>query len=430
MFTRFDAAYALATPALLPYLAWRRWRRGKYTESARGMRGALLPQGSAAQVFNEGSLWVHAVSVGETVAATTVVPGLRALLPALPLVVSTITETGQAHARRLFPEDHTTYFPADLSWNVRRFQATFNPRAFVLMETELWPNFLMQARMRGTACFMLNAKLSDRSFPRYRRFRPVLAPAFAALRGVCTQTAQDAERFAALGIAPERIVVTGNCKFDMPDLALDDAARSALLAQLGMSPARRWLVAGSTHPGEEAMLLQTFRALHATMPDLGLLLCPRHPERFNEVYALASQAGLPVARASASQPGGDPAIVVLDQMGVLARAYGLGTLAIVAGSFCPVGGHNLMEAAVHGIPVVFGPQMHSQREILRIFQQAGVGVQVPAEQLAERLQFYLTNDVARAEEGQASLRVLDANRGSAARAVVAVGQWLKADQAP
>lgn len=426
--TRYDLIYTLSLPALLPYLAWRRLTRGKYTESAGGMLGRRLPAGAATAAFSGGSLWVHAVSVGEIAAARAVVPGVRGLLPDLPLVVSTITETGQAAARQAFPEAAHTYFPADFSSNVARFQSVYNPRLFVLLETELWPNFLAMAAQRGTRCFMLNGKLSDRSFPRYRRFRGFLAPALKALSGVCTQTDEDARRFEALGIDPARIRVTGNCKFDLAQQPLAEAERRDLARELGLGAGRRWIVAGSTHPGEEAIILNAFRELSqpaALGPrPSGLLLCPRHPERFDEVVRLAEQAGLKTARASAPDPQADPEVVVLDRMGVLARAYGLGEVAIVAGSFCPIGGHNLLEAAAHRVPVVYGPDMHSQRELDRLFRQAGAGLQVRAAELAATLARLLGDEALRRREGEKGYGVLECNQGSAARAVDAVRQWM------
>jgi 3-deoxy-D-manno-octulosonic-acid transferase len=425
--TRYDLLYAAALPALAPYLAWRRISRGKYTESAAGMLGRNLPDTGAQETFARGSLWLHAVSYGEVNAARAVAPQLHALecLRTLPLVVSTVTETGQAHARKSFPQATVTYFPADFSRNVRRFQAAFNPRVFVLLETELWPNFLMLAHRRGTRCFMLNAKLSDRSFPRYRRFRGMLAPALAALDGLCTQTELDAERFAALGIPAERIRVTGNCKFDLTPQPLTEAERLEWLLKLGLNPQRRWIVAGSTHPGEEEAILAAFRGVLATHPTAGLILCPRHPERFEEVARLAAQTGLTTARASAPQAGDDPAILVLDQMGVLARAYGLGEVAIVAGSFCPVGGHNLLEAAAHNIPVLFGPDMHSQREIDRLFKQVQAGIQLAAGELPAMLGRLLDDGEFAQMQAQGAYEVVRRNGGSAGRAVAHMAQWLK-----
>ena len=422
--TRYDLVYLLATPVLLPYLGWRYLTRGKYTESAGGMLGRRLPNGEQAAAFTDGSLWLHAVSVGEIAAARAVAEGLGQLRPELPLVVSTITETGQAAARRFFAEQTTTYFPADLSPVVRRFQRVFRPRVFVLLETEIWPNFLTLAARDGTRCFMINAKLSDRSFPRYRRFRRVLAPALAALEGICTQTEQDAQRFAELGLDPDRIRVTGNCKFDLDQEPLSPAERREMLERFGMNPDRRWIVAGSTHPGEEELLLETYKAVQQKVPEAGLLLCPRHPERFDEAARLVGDAGRRVGRASAPGEPADPEVVVLDQMGVLARAYGLGEVTIVAGSFCQVGGHNLLEAAAHAVPVLYGPHMHSQREIHRLFVQAEGGLQVSPETLGPTLIELLSDETRRREEGAKARRVLDRNQGSAARSVAVVGEWL------
>ena len=427
---RYNAAYLAGLPLLIPYLGWRRIRRGKYTESASGMLGRRLPSGEAARRFADGSLWVHAVSVGEIAAARAVVPGLRALAPELPLVVSTITETGQAAAHQAFEDDTLTYFPLDWSGVVDRFQATFRPRVFVLMETELWPNFLTRAAAGGTRCFMLNARLSDRSFPRYRRFRRFLAPALAAIDGLCVQTPLDAERFAQLGIDPARIRVTGNCKFDLRGEQLTDDERRRMAEAFGMDPGRRWIVAGSTHPGEEELILAAFDAVRREEPRAGLLLCPRHPDRSDEVERLAAGDGASRRVGRASRPGAvnDPDVVILDKMGVLARAYGLGEVAIVAGSFCPVGGHNLLEAAAHAMPVVFGPDMHSQREIDRLFKDAGdggAGLQVKPEALAPTLIRLFKDDTYRAEEGRKALAVVEANRGSATRAVEAMAEWIK-----
>lgn len=415
----------MALPALAPYLLWRRLSRGKYAESAGGMLGKRLPAGAEADVFKNGSLWVHAVSVGEIAAAKAVVPGLKGLVPECPALISTITETGQAAAQRTFPGDSTTYFPADFSPNVRRFLDVYRPKCFVLMETELWPNFLTMAAARGVQCFMINAKVSDRSFPRYKAGLGVIGPAFRALAGVCAQTKADAERFAALGVPRERIVVTGNCKFDLSAEALDDEAKTAMFVDFGMSPARRWIVAGSTHPGEEELILKAFEGIHATRPDTGLVICPRHPERFDEVYKMVSESPLKVSRASQISSHRDPDIVLLDRMGVLAKSYGLGEIAIVAGSFCPVGGHNLLEAAAHGVPVVYGPQMHSQREIQRIFTQTGAGEQTSNENLAQTLSELLDNAEKRIKSGRQSLNALELNRGSAERATNAIAGWIK-----
>ena len=382
--TRYDMVYALATPIVVPWLAWRRVTRGKYTESAEGMMGRRLPDGEAAAAFGGGSLWLHAVSVGEIGVARAVAPGLSEAFPELRQVVSTVTETGQAAARGAFGEDHCTYFPLDVSFVVKRFQRVYRPEVFVLMETELWPNFLCAAHKRGTRCYMINAKLSDRSFPRYQKVRRFMRPALEALAGVCVQTGLDAERFEMLGVPGERIRVTGNCKLDLPQEPLSEEQRQALRAELGMGNGRRWIVAGSTHDGEEKMILDALRTVRERHPDVGLLMCPRHPDRFAEVADAVRADGWRMARASeaagAAGSGDEAEVVVLDRMGVLARAYGAGDVAIVAGSFCEVGGHNVLEAAAHGVPVVYGPRMHSQRELQRLMREGKAGIPGRGEQ--------------------------------------------------
>lgn len=431
MITRYDAAYYLAAPLALPLLAWRWARRGKYRQSAGGMLGRDLPRGPAAEPFRAGSVWVHAVSVGEVAAAAAIEPGLRALFPGRPLIVTTVTETGQAAARRSLPaaEAHA-YFPVDLSWNVRRYLEAYRPEVIVLLEAEIWPNFLTMARRGGARIYLVNGRMSDRSFPRYRRARALLRPVFDAFAGVCVQTDTDAERFAAVGVGSARLAVTGNCKLDLEIPRLDESEKTKRKSELGIAPGRPVIVAGSTHPGEEELILDAFARVRASHAEAALILAPRHPERFDEAAALAESRGFTVRRASAAPHQGAPPsdsdaphVVILDKMGVLAAAYGLAEVAIVAGSFGPVGGHNLLEAAAHAVPVVYGPNMKSQREIAQLFARARAGTQVPPDRLAPTLIDFLGDPDLRRREGDRCHAVLQANHGSAARAIDAIEAW-------
>lgn len=428
MITRYDALYYGAAPVFLPYLAWRWGSRRKYHESGPAMFGRRLP-GAEADAYASGSVWVHAVSVGEVAAARAMAQGLRAGFPGLPLVVSTITETGQASARETLPEaDAHIYFPADFSWNVRRFLRAYRPKIVILMETELWPNFLTLARAEGARIFMMNAKLSDRSFPRYLKARSFMGPVFASLSGVCAQTGVDGERFAALGVPADRIEVTGNCKFDVafPTLAPEERARQR--AAWGILPDQPVVVAGSTHRGEEALVLFAFQQLKRHVKDPCVVLVPRHPERFGEVAELVRRRGMKLRRtselAAGPPPSGEPAeVILLDEMGKLARSYGLGEVAIVAGSFCRTGGHNLLEAAAHRVPVIFGPNMKSQRELARLFAAAEAGTQVKEEGLVDALvSFFLDADLRR-QAGEKAYGVLAANQGSARKNLEALARW-------
>lgn len=426
-FTRYDLAYYAAAPLAAPLIAWKWARRGKYSNSAPGMFGRDLPRAGSAEAarFAGGSIWLHAVSVGEVAAAKAIEPGLRAAFPGLPLVLSVVTETGFEAARRSIPSaDAHTFFPADLSWNVSRFLEAYRPRVVVIMETEIWPNFITLSARRGADVFLVNAKISDRSFPRYRRARGLLAPVFDSLAGVIAQTEEDAERFRGLGVAPERVKAVGNVKFDLRIAALTREERAAGRAELGLTPDRPVVIAGSTHEGEEKLMLAAFRRVLEVIPGAAMIICPRHPERFNAVAELIARERFSLRRASALEAGSSekaPQVVLLDKMGALARAYGLCEAAIVAGSFCQVGGHNLLEPAAHGVPVIYGPNMKSQREMARLFEMRHAGIQVRgvaglALAIIERL-----GDPVRGEAwGDKARRALEENQGAAGRAIEAM----------
>ena len=430
--TRFDLLYYTAAPLALPYFAFRSLTKGKYRQSAGGMLGFHLPSGEDREVFRDGSIWIHAVSVGETVAAHSVAPLVHELAPNLPLVVTTITETGQAHARKILPRGtHVHFFPVDLSWNVRRFLECFNPRLFIMMETEIWPNFLTLAARRGTQVFMANGKVSDKSFRGYMRGRPLLRPAFESIRAFCMQTEADAERMKALSGRPIDVHVTGNCKFDAPMPTLSSDAAQGVLDQYRLGPANRTrLVVGSTHPGEDPIVLDAFAELRRTVPDVQLILSPRHPERFQEVFLLCRDhpAKWTVSRATAPRAE-SPDVFVLDTMGELARIYGLGQVAVVAGSFSPsVGGHNLLEPAAHAIPVVTGPHMWGQKEIDRLFEGPDSGcirTAADSESLASALRDLFKDSEKRRRIGQQAFATSRRNQGSAARTVRVIRDYFK-----
>jgi len=358
------------------------------------------------------------------------------MLPGMPLVVSTITETGQAHARKTMqPDDAVTYFPLDLSWNVGRFFDAFNPRVIILMETELWPNFLTLAARRGVHVFTANGKLSDKSFRGYRRAGRVLRPAFDAIRGFAMQTEADAERMRELTGRPQDVHVAGNCKFDLPMPTLDPAQAEAIREKYALGPRRPTVVVGSTHPGEERIVLDAFAQMKQRIPDLLLILSPRHPERFAEVAAMCRKhaANWRVARATEAageRPAADaspgPDVFILDTMGELARMYGMGDVAVVAGSFSPIGGHNILEAAAHRIPVVVGPHMHAQRELDRLFAAPDSGcVRTTGEALADTLLGLLENDAARRETGRRACETAVRNQGAARRSAEIIYPYLK-----
>jgi 3-deoxy-D-manno-octulosonic-acid transferase len=432
--TRYDLIYLGMMPAVLPVLAYRRLVRGKYRQSAAGMlgRGEFWRDPGSFKQYPQGSIWLHAVSAGEVVAAKAAAPELKQAFPDLPLVASTTTETGQAAARRLLDEaEETFYYPLDISWNVRKCLRRFRPRAIVLFEAELWPNFLTESAAAGAKIFVVNGRISERSLRRFRKLNRagwlhrIMTRPLDGVAAFCMQTDEDAERLRQVVGPTDRVFVTGNCKFDTPYDVLDDAERRKWLERLGVDPERPVIVAGNTHEGEEEIILEAFDQVRASRPDTALLLAPRHPERFDQTADLLRRRGLSFRRSTAPEAGGDepPQVVLLDTMGQLAKAYGLGLAAVVGGSFTPVGGHNLLEAAAHAIPVIYGPHMHRQPDILRLVGGSGGGLQLQPEDLGRTLLDLLGDDDRRRDLGLKAQRALEENRGSARRAVEIVKRF-------
>lgn len=418
--TRYDLLYFAAIPLVAPLFLYKYFVKGKYHDSFAGMFGFRLPNPPIDNPSEKRPtrIWVHAVSVGETVAARSVILPLREALPEARFMVSTVTETGQATAKRILGDivEDIFYYPIDLSRNVDRFLDAYRPDVFIMMETELWPNMLNRAGARGVRIFTLNGKLSDRSFPWYQRFRFLFNKPLSNILACAVQTPVDAERLAQLCAPATRIEVTGNCKFDIPDETMSPEEKNKFRKKYRLSPNRTVVVAGSTHPGEEDIVLQAWRETLKAHPDSTLILAPRHPERFREVAGALKNSGLTWSR-SAEPSVDDPQVLLLDEMGVLSKIYGIAAVGIVCGSFVYIGGHNLLEVATHSIPVVYGPHMHKQKELLRLIGGDNGGVQIDAAELAPALIDLLADPKIREDLGQAARRAVEANRGSARRSI-------------
>ena len=387
-------------------------RRRHYLPTVRGRFGG----GSAAAATpRPAGLWIHAVSVGETALAGT----LAARLPAgLPLLLTTITPTGQrqaaAIAARLGPRAAAAYLPFELGFAVARFFRRFAPAALVLVEGDYWPLLLRTARRRGLAIAVVNGRVSDRSFPRLQRFRRIAMPLFfAPIERFGMQTAADAERLIALGVAPERVTVTGNLKFDSPEPPpLPELARRLEKLAAG----RPILVAGSTMAGEEEQVLAAYRRLAGDGVAAGeralLVLAPRHPERFAEVAGWLAAAGADVVRRS----GADrerPEIFLLDSIGELAATYRQARAAFIGGTLQPTGGHNPIEAARFGVPVAVGPSMANFREIAERFDRADAWGRVASgDELGRLWGAWLADPVSARAVGERGRALVAANAGA------------------
>ncbi|MBI2163989.1 MAG: 3-deoxy-D-manno-octulosonic acid transferase [candidate division NC10 bacterium] len=360
-------------------------------------------------------VWLHAVSVGEVMAAIPLARELAGRRPDLPLLVSTVTDTGRNVAEQRLPGKQFVFFPVDLGWAVEPALDRLRPRIVLLTETEIWPNFIRACGARGVPVVLINGRISPRSYPRYRRVRRLFAQVLRGIRLFCMQTPEDAGRILDLGAPAERVHVVGNLKFDLA-VTGDPQDGSAVRRMLGLPPSRPVLVAGSTHRGEEAPVLEAFHAVRSAVPDITLLLAPRHPERLGEVETLLERTGVAWSRRSrlpASQP---PPVILVDTMGELARLYAAGTVVFVGGSLVPIGGHNVLEPAAYARPVLFGPHMGNFAEMARLFLEQGAAIQVMnADGLAAEILRLLQEPRLAGRMGEAGRGIVETHRGAGRR---------------
>ena len=427
MYAFYSAVLGMGLLAYLPAFLVRR-RRAGYRRNL-GQRLGRLGEG----LPPDPRCWVHAVSVGESAAAVPLVEGIRRRWPELGIVVSTITPTGaRIVGERLAGTAVHRYFPIDLPGPVRRALDAARPRFFIAIETELWPNFLRALARRRIPAMIANGRISDRSFRRYRWVRGLMRRVLADVSVFAMQTDEDARRIIALGAPPSRVVVTGNLKSDLlPEAAGDDPAGWRARLHLGAG-ARLW-IAGSTHRGEETVVLDAFLRARTRCPELALLLAPRHPERAGEVEALIRERGLLAARRSRLPADGAPgAVIILDTVGELAALYALAEIVFVGGSLVPIGGHNVLEPAMRGKPVLVGPHMSNFREGAELLQRSGGGLVVKdAPELERELARLLEDrDLAR-RMGDAAREAFAGRQGAVSATLDLVGLhlWPRAEGA-
>ncbi len=413
MYVAYTLLYLIGLCAYAPRALWRLVRSGRYRRGI-GERFGSVPDRVAD--LGPGVIWIHAVSVGEVHAARGLLGHLAGLLPDVPVVLSTTTDTGQALAKQAGAAA-CFYCPVDLPWTLGPYFDALQPRAVVLVETEIWPNLLNACRRRGIPVALVNARLSSSSHRGYRRLGRFWRDVVCQLSLVCARTEREAARFRDLGMPPERVFTTGNLKADALVLTSPVHVRQELAEQLGLNGSSPVLAAGCTMPGEEEIVLEAFRAARATNPAARLLLAPRHPERFEQVYQAVIAAGWKCRRRSSGGPA-DADVLLLDSIGELPAAYGLAVASFVGGSLVPSGGHNLLEPAMYGQPVIFGPHMENFASLAAEMREAGGGIQVEgADDLAAAWSGMLANDMRRRKIGglarQVALRDASAGRRTA-----------------
>jgi len=368
----------LAFPGVVCYHLYRSLSRGR--RAAFAERFGYIPAAEAAKGGDKGTIWVHAVSVGETLAARPLLTALKIRYPDKRLVISNVTETGREVALQLREPDLCIYFPFDYRCAVRRTLLTIRPELVIVVETEIWPNFMAELQRRGIPSVLVNGRISDRSLGRYQRLSWFFRPVLARFTAFCMQSAEDARRITAIGAPAERVVVANNLKYDLPVAPLSAAERSAIRARYRIPPDATVIVAGSTHHGEDEPVVAVCRALLDSGSDLILVLVPRHPERSNEAALLLRKEGFDVTLRSRMEERSVPftagEALVVDRVGELMNFYTLADLVFVGGSLAPTGGHNLLEPASVGVPSLFGPNMTNFREITAMVLDAEAGIQV------------------------------------------------------
>ena len=386
------------------------WFRG--LRDARYRRNFSQRFGSG-EVIAEPSIWVHAVSVGEVQAAAVLVRTLHDRYPGIPLVVTTLSPTGEERARALLGDRaNIRFLPLDLPGSVRKFFDRVKPRIAVIFETELWPNLYHECGRRRVPLVLASARLSPRSMGRYRRFLSLFREVLSNRVTIAAQGESDAERFRSLGADPKRTHVTGNLKFDFA-VPANVKTKGAELRELYAAGRQVW-VAGSTHAGEEAIVLEAHREVRKTHPGTILVLVPRHPQRFNEVASwLEKQNARFIRHSQPSARTPDLEIVLVDTLGELLDFYAMGDVAFVGGTLVEVGGHNLLEPAALGVPVLAGPHNFNSADIAKILVERGAALIVnDAKELAARVNVLLSSPEDRARIGAIGRECVEDNRGA------------------
>ena len=419
-----------AVPFAYAAILWRALRDHHY-------RQGLLERLGFGPALCTPSIWLHAVSLGEMSAAAPLARALRLRFPEIPLVVTTATPAGRTRATALFGGGADIRFlPYDTPGSVRRFLKRTRPRAAIIMETELWPNLLRECERGRIPVLLASARLSLRSVSRYRRFGGLFAGVFSQNLLVAAQSAEDAERFKSIGADAERTQVVGNVKFDLEfDAGIVPAGKALRTTYAGTRPV--W-IAGSTHAGEEEQLLDAHALLLESIPSAVLLLVPRHADRFTAVAELLARRGVKFARRSGMASGmasgtqaqplpRDTPVLLVDTVGELVALYASADAAFVGGSLVPIGGHNLLEPAALGLPVLTGPSYYNSQEIAQLLLARGAALEVKsAQDLAATLKRLLAEPAAREKMGIIGKEIIAANRGSVARLLAIIEPWLPA----
>ncbi|HEX6045542.1 MAG TPA: 3-deoxy-D-manno-octulosonic acid transferase [Pyrinomonadaceae bacterium] len=430
MYLAYSLLLSLGLLVLIPHFLFQALAHGKYVEGLRQRFGSLPP------IDKRPVIWLHCVSVGETQAARPLVERIRREFPHHALVVSTITRTGQKLARDVFAKHaHAIfYFPFDWRWTSRRALRAVNPDAVLIMETELWPNFLRECKARHIPVALVNGRISRQSFRRYSMIKFFLARVLPSLNIAVMQSEVDAGRLRALGMPSDRIHTAGNLKFDAGTVSAAAEKTAEIRERFGLRPDVPLILAASTHAPEEKIILESFKHLGGRAR---LMLAPRHPERFQEVASLIRDSGMSWARRTNAPEtaDADASVILLDTIGELPATYSLASLVFVGGSIIDRGGHNVLEPAAAGAPVVTGAHTHNFHAIVDLLNEANAIVQLPplpdtaaAGELAKVFSELLANPERRSELAARAKQLVVENQGAAERTIKLIAPLLSVNQ--
>jgi 3-deoxy-D-manno-octulosonic-acid transferase len=428
MYALYSALLAFFLLLTLPYWLLQMMRHGKYRAGLRQRFGAVPP--ALLDHGKQPTIWVHAVSVGEVIASSAVIRALQQKFPSHRVLISTTTSTGQKLAAQRFGVDNVFYFPLDFSFAIRPYLDALRPELVVVAETEFWPNFLRLAKRSGARVAVINCRISDRSFPGYKRFRfwlpLLLVKTLTSVDCFLAQTEEDRRRLMEIGAAESKITVAGNLKFDVAPPP-SPAIVASLRESFALSEAGPVLVCGSTLEDEEGSLLSAFRNILVNHPRAVMILAPRHPERFAEVAELVEKLGFRMWRRSLWS--GEPlagCVFLVDSIGELAALYCLATVAFVGGSLVPRGGHNILEPALCGVPIVTGNHYENFRDVVNYFASRNAVRIVGIAELPLVFMELIENSEERAALGRNALAALESQRGATDRTISALLQLMSA----
>jgi len=422
MYFIYSFLYFIALILLLPYFIYREIKSPRYFKNF-WQRSGFLPVSLNPQ--REASIWVHSVSVGETIGVKPIILQLRKRYPDLKIFLSTTTITGHsiAHNSR-YPVDGLFYFPLDFSLICRRVLRLLNPHLLVLMEGEIWPNLLRQSKKRNVKVILINGRISPHSFKRYRAIRALFKNVLKKIDIFYMQSEEDARRIVEIGATKEKVFVSGNLKFDMADFSVSETKLKELKKTFSINKKDRVIIAGSTHQGEEEIILRAFKQIREEYPEIKLILAPRHPERCPQIEALIKQNQLTYIRRSQLFPSSgekDYSLFLLDTIGELSTIYSMGYIVFVGGSLVPNGGHNILEPAFSGKPVIFGKHMENFQLIASQFLKSKAGLQVSnGQELVECVRLLLRNHQIYEKMSQTARKLVEDNRGTTQKTMEAI----------